>query len=239
MRKILACCIAVIFTTFAMAQTTGKKSIKLADRAADHFLIQLANNSWNGTPDSVSKYIKGFNRSANVYVMIDKQFKGNQKFSVGIGVGIGNSNIYFDKMETKIGAFSSRLPFVRTDTGNNYKKYKLSTTFLELPVELRFMSKPSTPNKSFKAALGVKVGTLVNAHTKGKNLQTATGTKLNGFTVKESTRTYFNSTRLAATARVGYGMFSLFGAYNITNIFKDGVAADTKLLQIGITISGL
>jgi hypothetical protein len=44
---------------------------------------------------------------------------------------------------------------------------------------------------------------------------------------------------LAATARVGYGNFTLFGAYDLSGIFKDGVAANMKSLQIGLTISGL
>ena len=239
MRKIFAILFACTISTIAISQTTSKIPTKIGNRAADHLMVQLAANFWTGTADSVSNYVNGLNRSANVYLMYDKQFKTNPKLSAGIGIGVGTSNIYFNKMETRIAANSARLPFIRTDTGNNYKKYKLSTAFLEIPVELRFMAKPETPNKSLKAALGIKVGTLVNAHTKGKNLLTASGGKLNGFTVKESSKAFFNTTRLAATARVGYGIFSIFGAYNITGVFKDGVAPDTKLLQVGIAISGL
>ena len=239
MRKIFAIFFACAISTFSFSQTTSSIPTKIGNRAADHLMVQLAGNFWSGTADSVKDYLKGFNRSANVYLMYDKQFKTNPKLSAGIGVGIGTSNIYFDKMETRIASNSGRLPFIRTDTGNNYKKYKLSTAFLEIPVELRFMAKPETPNKSLKAALGVKVGTLLNAHTKGRNLQTASGGRLNGLTAKESSKAYFNTTRVAATARVGYGIFSVFGAYNITAIFKDGVAPDTKLLQVGIALSGL
>ena len=39
--------------------------------------------------------------------------------------------------------------------------------------------------------------------------------------------------------RHGYGYFSLFGAYNITAMFKNAVGPDVKLLQLGLTISGL
>lgn len=239
MRKYFAIVFALTISTIAFSQTSSTLPTKLGNRAADHFMVQVAANFWSGAPDSVSKNIKGFNRSANAYLMYDKQFKNNPRLSAAIGIGVGTSNIYFDKMEVKIGAASSKLPFIRTDTGNNYKKYKLSTAFLEIPVELRFMANPETPNKSVKGAIGVKVGTLVNAHTKAKNLENAGGTKLNGLTIKENSKAYFNTTRIAATARVGYGIFSLFGAYNLTGMFKDGVAADTKLLQIGFTISGL
>ncbi|MCY7292599.1 MAG: PorT family protein [Ferruginibacter sp.] len=239
MRKFSAIVFALTISAIAFSQTTPTIPTKLGNRAADHFMVQIAGNFWSGSPDSVSNNIKSFNRSANVYLMYDKQFKNNPRLSAAIGIGVGTSNIYFDKMEVKIAAANPKLPFIRTDTGNNFKKYKLATAFLEIPIELRFMAKPETPNKSIKGAIGIKVGTLLNAHTKGRNLQNAAGTKINGFTLKESSKSYFNTTRIAATARVGYGIFSLFGAYSITNMFKDGAGADIKLVQVGFTISGL
>jgi hypothetical protein len=239
MRKIFIILFAVLVSASAFAQTTTKKEKTITDRAADHFMFQVGTNIWSGTADSVSNYIRGFNRSANIYVMYNKQFKGNPKFSIAAGIGFGTSNIYFKKMEAKIVATRPILPFVRTDTGNNYKKYKLATTYLEIPLELRFTADPSNPNKSIKGAVGVKIGTLLNAHTKGKTLQNSAGTKINAVTVKENSKSYFNGTRIAATARVGYGIFSLFGSYGLTSLFKDGVAPDTKLIQIGLTISGL
>ena len=231
--------LAVLVSASAFAQTTPKKEKTITDRAADHFMFQVGTNIWSGTADSVSKYIKGFNRSANVYVMYNKPFKNSPKFSIAAGIGIGTSNIYFKKMEVKVAARNAALPFLRTDTGNYYKKYKLATAYLEIPLEIRFTADPSNPNKSIKGALGIKLGTLLNAHTKGKTLQNAAGTKLNTVTVKETSKNFFNGTRIAATARVGYGIFSLYGSYGLTSLFKDGVAADTKLIQIGLTISGL
>lgn len=244
MRKLLAILLAITTVTTAFAQedptkTPAPKTYKLSSRAGDHLMLQVAANFWDGTADSVSDYIKGFNRSANAYIMLNKPFKGSPKLSLGIGVGVGTSNIYFDKMNVNISATKATLPFIKTDTGSYYKKYKLTTAYAEIPLELRYTANPANPNKSLKAAIGVKIGTMINAHTKGKDLKNAAGTTLNAATFKESSKSFFNTTRLAATARVGYGLFSLFGAYNITNIFKDGVAPDTKLLQIGITISGL
>ncbi len=239
MRKIFAIVFACTLSFAAFSQTKPTTPAKIGNRAADHLMVQLAGNFWSGTADSVSSYINGLNRSANVYLMYDKRFKTNPRLSAGIGIGVGTSNIYFNKMETRISSLNTQLPFIRTDTGNNYKKYKLSTAFLEIPVELRFIAKPEKPNKSLKGAVGVKVGTLVNVHTKGKNLQNSAGNRLNAVTIKESSKQFFNTTRISATARVGYGIFSLFGAYSITGVFKDGVAPDTKLIQVGFAISGL
>lgn len=230
------------FTSFqsTFSQTsTGKKKYDLGNRPGDHLLFQINSNQWTGVPDSIASHTGTFNRSANLYLMLDKPFKGDSRFSVALGIGVGNSSIYFKKMRIDIVSNSSKLPFVALDTVNRFKKYKLSTAFLEVPVELRFSSNPEKPMKSVKIALGLKAGTLLNAKTKGKTLEDGTGKTLNSFTQKQSSKSYFSTTRLGATARVGYGNFSLSGAYYFTPVFKDGVTADIKLFQIGLTISGL
>ena len=147
--------------------------------------------------------------------------------------------IYFKNTVVDIKSKTNTLPFRNVDSVDHFKKYKLTTAYLEIPVELRFTFDPENENKSIKAALGVKVGTLLNVHTKGKTLQDKNGTAINNYTAKETAKGFFNSTRLAATARVGYGNFSLSGSYQINNILKDGVGADMKLFQIGLTFSGL
>ncbi|MEX1203599.1 MAG: outer membrane beta-barrel protein [Ferruginibacter sp.] len=249
MRKLFVMILAFTATLSTLAQQTPatslepipkkKKEYDLSKRAADHFMFQIGFNSWLGAPDSIANKISGLQRSANVYIMLDRPFKGNQQLSIAAGIGIGMSNIYFEKMNVDIGSTNPVLPFINTDSTNNYKKYKVTTAFLEAPLELRYTKNPSMPNKTLKAAVGIKFGTLLNAHTKGKNLRNSSGNSINTRTDKVLSKNYFNSTRLAATARVGYGNFTLFGAYGLTGIFKDGVAANMNSLQIGLTISGL
>ncbi len=240
MRKLLVIVFALAATVPAFSQTIKeKKKFDLVNRAGDHFMVQLASNTLLNMPDSIDSHIKAFNRSANVYLMLNRPFKGNPRLSAALGVGVSTSNIYFKKMLVDIASTKPVLPFTAVDTSNHYKKYKMATSYLEVPVELRFTANPNTPNKTLKAALGVKVGTLLNAHTKGRNLQNAAGGTINDITAKTGTKKFFNTTRLAATARIGYGNFGLFGAYNLTNVFKDGVAPPTRLLQVGLTISGL
>ena len=238
MRRLFTIVPALLITWCSFAQT--KKSFNLANRAADHFVIQLSSDRLLGLPDSISNHAKGLSRGLNVYAMIDKPFKSNPKLSIALGVGIGSSSIYFKRMFVDIAATSPTLPFVNQDTTAYYKKFKLSTSFLEIPLEFRYSSNPENPNKSTKIAIGIKGGTMLNAHTKAKELKNAAGGTVNGAIWKQNSKSYFNTTRIAATARVGYGIFSLFGSYTLTPMFKDGVAApDVKTLQIGLQISGL
>ena len=224
-------------TAPAVPKKTPRQTIDLSNRAGDHFLIQIGYDSWANKPDSINT--KGFSRSLNMYLMFDFPFKTNPQFSVAIGAGIGSSNIFFEKMELDIAGSTSTLRFRNTADTNNFKKYKLVTAYLEAPIELRFTLDPLNPNKSFKVALGAKIGTLLNAHTKGKNLLNSAGNNINSYTKKENSKRYFNGNRIVATGRVGFGSFTLFGTYQINNFIKEGSGPDIKPYSIGLTISGL
>lgn len=238
MKKLLFIVFALL-TVFTTTAQDKKKKGGFMTRTGDHFILQLSSDHWIGAPDSIDNRRKGFARGANVYVMLDQRFKSAPQWSVAFGLGVGTSNMYFKNMVVDIKANTNKLPFTNVDSVDHFKKYKLTTAYLEIPLELRYTFDPENESKSVKAAVGFKVGTLLNAHTKGKTLLSKTGSVLNNYTAKESDKGFFNSTRIAATARVGYGNFSVFGSYQLNNIFKDGVAADIKLFQVGLTLSGL
>lgn len=211
----------------------------LQARGGDHLMVQLANNFWLNAPDSISNHIKGFSRSANAYFMLDKPFKTNPKMSVAFGLGIGTTAMYTKNMEFGIDKNTAKLPITMTDSVNHYKKYKLTMVYAELPLELRFSAHPDMPTKGIKAAIGAKVGTLLSAGSKGKNLKNAANQDISNTTYKVKDQEYFNKTRLGITARVGYGIFSIFGGYYFSPVFKDGTAPAMKNMQIGLMVSGL
>jgi len=238
MKKLVLIVFALVTVSAANAQEK-KKIGGFMNRTGDHLMLQLTSDYWMGTPDSIDRRINGFARGANIYVLLDQRFKSAPQWSVAFGLGVGTSNMYFKNTVVDIKAKTNTLPFTNVDSVNHFKKYKLATSYLEIPLELRYTLDPWNEMKSIKFALGVKVGTLLNVHTKGKTLLDKNGATLNNYTAKETGKGFFNSTRFMATARIGYGNFSLFGAYQLNNIFKDGVAADVKLVQIGLNFSGL
>jgi hypothetical protein len=247
MKKLLLTTTFAIFLIVAHAQTdtvnsrsaksVNWKNIDLTNRSNDHFMVQYGFDGWSGNPDSIQP--KGFSRFTNVYFMLDKPFKTNPRFSVGIGAGVGSSSIFFDGTSVDIKSTGTRLPFRNVDSTDHFKKYKLTTVFLEAPVELRFNTDPVNSNKSFKVAVGAKVGTLINAHTKGKTLVNKGGQTVNDYIAKENSKKFFNSTKLALTGRVGYGIFSLYGAYQLTAVLKDAAGPQMRPYSFGFSISGL
>jgi hypothetical protein len=244
-RRITLSTITALCFVAATAQTTPETPVKkkdprkvnLGNRANDHFLVQIGYDQWLQKPDSIKT--KGFSRSTNVYFMFDFPFKTDSRFSVGLGAGIGTSTMYLNKQRADIGGAQGVLRFPNVADTNYYKKYKLVTTYLEAPVELRFTANPENSNKSWKFAVGAKIGTLLGAGTKGKNLVSKTGSALGSSVIKEKNKQYFNSTRFSVMGRVGYGNVTVFGQYQINNFIKDGVGPNMHPLSIGITLSGL
>jgi hypothetical protein len=227
------------FSQESTPTSTNNNKVNFTNRSGDHFMFQFSSDHWTGMPDSIRSHQSGFSKGFNAYIMLNKPFKNSPKISLGIGAGISTSNITFKKMGVDLKAAPGLLPFTALDSANHFKKYKLATTFLEIPLEFRYTSNPNNPNKSFKAAVGLKVGTLVNVHTKGKTLLNATGTTLNTYLEKENSKRFINSSRFMATARFGYGIISIFGSYQLNKILKDGAGPNIKLYQIGLTLSGL
>jgi hypothetical protein len=244
MKKVILSALTILFLgAVAQAQTTtsGDKKIDLSGRAADHLVFQFGSDSWTNRPDSVKT--TGFSRHFNVYFMYDKPFKKDPHYSVAFGAGIGTSNMFFDNHTyVNLKTSASTLPFQHLDSSaNHFGKQKITTIYLQAPVELRYYSNPANPGKSWKLAAGLKVGQLLTAYTKAKNYQTAGGSSIYGKTYveKQQDTRFFNATDISLTGRVGYGIVSFDMGYMPTGVLRDGYGAAMNKVSFGITISGL
>lgn len=208
--------------TFAQSTTTSEKP------ASDFLMIQLGIDGWAGKPDSI--HTTGVGKGLNVYLCKNYPLK-NSKLSFATGIGIGSSSIYLDNQEVRF----SDTSFVKfAAETKNYSKYKLTTAYFEAPFELRYFDNNVNKNKGFKAAIGLRIGTLLQAHTKG--VYSSSGSKTAD---KVVSKRFLDTWRFAATARVGYGNFSLFVAYNLNTLFKAGSGPDITPYSVGLCISGL
>jgi hypothetical protein len=222
----------VSYSIFAQdaGDATKARAMNSVAHSKDFLVIQLGYVGLNGTGASSIK--TGFNRELNIALMYDIPLK-NSNFSLAAGLGISSTNIYLKDQTLDLTTVSSS-PDFSEDNSNKYKKFKLSTNYLEIPLEIRYRQVPENANKGFKVGVGVKVGNLVNVHT--RSVETINNSK---HIEKESNKSTFNTWRFVGTARVGYGNFALFGTYALTSLFKETGTYDIRPYSIGISISGL
>ena len=242
MKKLALFTVSCLLITSLFAQENPKpekkkESINLANRANDHFMVQLGYTDWAGKTDSMNT--GGLSKSINVYFMFDFPFKSNPKLSIALGAGVGSDGIKFKETYVGIKEISPTLQFRNVADTSHFKKVKLSTAYAEAPIEFRYTARPMDSDRSFKWALGVKIGTMLDAHTRNKTFVSSAGTTINDYKMKEDSKKFFNTTRLVGTARIGWGHFSVFGTYQLTTLFKEGAGPDIRPYTIGLTISGL
>ena len=117
------------------------------------------------------------------------------------------------------------IPFTVEDDGVDYKKNKLKTTFLEVPLMLTISP---GKRKSFYISGGVYGGVLLGAKQKLKDD--------NGNKTKIKDDFNLNKFRYGAIGRVGFGPFAVYAQLSLTNLFKDGQGPELTPFNVGISI---
>jgi hypothetical protein len=231
----------LIIANIAQAQTDAevlktKKSIFSVNNqykkpSKDYVMIQTGFNSW-ALPSGSNINLKQRGHEINAYICYDFPFV-KKNFSFAAGAGIASSNVFLDSMTLHLTDTSKYATFVNSSA---YKRNKLSLNYFEVPFEFRYFGNTGNRNQGFKASIGVRVGALVNAHTKS-----VVNLGAGNYKDKESSRRFFETWRLMNTARIGWGNFSLYGAYQITEVFKvnNSQGIGVRPFSFGLCISGL
>jgi hypothetical protein len=61
-----------------------------------------------------------------------------------------------------------------------------------------------------------------------------------GYVYKVKDKKFFNSYRMVGTLRLGYGNFTVFGTYTLSEVFKEGQGPlGIRPWSVGLTLSGL
>ena len=185
-------------------------------------LIELNHSNWSDVPAGID--VEGQSRGFNFYFLNDYGL-GESNVSIGVGLGLGTDNVFTNGqfIETADSTFLNPL-----DESIEYKKNKLTTAHIDLPVELRFKSNPGNNGKSFKISAGFKAGLLINNHTKFKTDDDKI--KVHGIDNIENFR-------YGPTARIGYGDLMLNGYMQLNELFQDE-GPQMKPWSIGITFNG-
>ena len=122
------------------------------------------------------------------------------------------------------------------DWSNSFrtKKSMLTMTYIDIPLELRFSTKPEDPARSVKIAIGGRVGYLLGGHTKIRYKENGDWKK-----VKDNQTFNLNPLRYSAHLKIYFGNFGIYGAYNFNTLFKEGKGPDqtkAQAYQIGIAL---
>lgn len=216
---------AVILISFSNAQE-GENQTKINKRG-DMLIVDFYHNFWLNVPDSVDS--RAFSQGVNVAVTYNFPIL-SKGFSLAVGLGVKSHNFYSNSIlktdsATGVSYFS---PSARN--GKDYVVNKLSTTYITIPLEIRYKSK-----SKFRASLGFTVGLRIDGHTKynGDDYLFGTNDKLK---IKLRPVDNLNIWNFSTTARIGYKWINLLVSYSLNKIFTANKGPEIQPLSVGISI---
>jgi len=210
---------------------------KKQNTSRDRLIFELSYDYWANKPNDIS--LKWYNRGIGTFVMYDFALY-DDNISVAPGVGISSNNYYHDAyISTDTSNNTVLLPIPSTTTSGRdvtYTRNKLSTTYVEIPVEIRFRTNPDKFNKQFKLALGIRAGYCLNAHSKYKGTDFISDGIRDIFR-KELDLPNINQYRYGATVRIGYANFNLYGYYSLSTLFDTNKGPGIQPFSVGISFN--
>jgi hypothetical protein len=188
----------------------------------DRLIIDLTYNDWSG---DLKPFQNRWNSiGVNVNFMKDIKFKKTKVFSLGLGLGYGVSSI---SSEQKFAVQNNIIEFSTIQKSSIYDYSCFNNHRFFMPLELRF----STKNwNRWKFAVGGSFG--INAAMK-QRLIDSDGAKMERTNLSE----YTSILNYGVHTRLGYRNFSLFGSYQINNLFRGRGNPDLHQFQLGLSIS--
>lgn len=150
-----------------------------------------------------------------------------EKFGFSTGIGVEFNNYYLDRDITLVSTKDTT--FGAVDLTKDIEKNRFKTTMINVPLFLETNLGKDAAH-SFFLAVGGQISYRLGSKTKQIFEQNGTERK-----VKDRTDFNMNDFRFNAVARVGYGHFTLFGAYSLTPMFDTDEGPELYPFTVGIS----
>lgn len=205
-------------------------------------VIDIGLNSWSDKPTDV-ELNAWQSKTVNLIYYYDLPL-GDNGWTLTPGFGLGLERYAFDNNTTLtsvVNTQNQRVVVVRDlndllPAANSFDKSKLGLNYVDVPLELRYYSNKNNYSRGFRMALGIKAGVLYSSFTKLQYEDAATDDRQ----IKDRQQLGINRFRYGINARIGFGGFSFFGYYALSDTFDiapEG-AEDNRLLTFGISLTG-
>lgn len=200
---------------------------------------------WNGIEFGMNNYLNSKNSTVlesnekhmELYANKSWEFNLNlfeqniplYKKNIGLVTGLGfQFNNY--RFENTNYLMATDSPYYVIDTVNTYKKNKLATTYLVLPLILEFQIPVGEKERALFFGLGATGSVKLGSHTK----------LIDNNDDKKKTHKDYNLSpfRYGLTARMGFGGLNLYANYSMVPLFEKNRGPELYPFSVGLSFTG-
>jgi len=220
--KFISAGILFFLASMLFAQTDSESLLVDEKYLEDQFYVGLTYNFLIAKPDGIGQQSLSYGLRAGM--IKDIPLNQNRTVALGFGLGYGVYSYYSKLQATRI---DDVINYSAVDA-DNFKRNKLETHMLELPIEFRWRRSSPSEYKFWRIYTGINLGYVLNARSK---LVTE------DFTTR-FTNSDVTSFQYGLTLNIGWNTFNLHAYYALNKLFKDeaqfnGSSIETKPLRIG------
>ncbi len=196
----------------------------------DQVIVNVLSNTWLNTPPDMK--MMPVSVGAEAYYMSPVIGK-NSSLSIALGVGIGVNNFHnncipYDSLDVTY--------FKQIPGEFEYIKNKITTAYVDIPLEIRFRTKPDLKKRNFKVAIGGKIGYMISNYIKYKGEDFRAGSnKMVKF--KEYNLDNLLQYRYGTFLRLGYGKINLIVNYTLSSLFEKDKGPDVIPVSFGFSFT--
>jgi len=195
--------------------------------------IDITQNYWLNKPDDVTtKYISGgFNINLAYEIRMVKNI-----FSIAPGIALSNMTVknnclvQYNPVGDDDRGFTELAPY----DPDQMEKSKISTDYLDFPVEFRFRIKPDMRGKNFWIDPGFRFGFLISDFWKFHYLYGNDWQKAKIYQTNNIDKTHYG-----ISLRTGYYKFGLYAFYSLSDLFEKNKGTELTPFSIGICLTPL
>lgn len=208
-RKLLTL-LPLVCATLA-AQVEGDSSEVDTRYLEDQFYVGLTYNFVLNKPQGVTQR----NLSYGLMGGFIKDIPINVSRNVAIGIGLGYAvNSYYSNLS--VAEAQDGNVYTILDGSSSFKRNKIETHLIELPLEFRWRNSTATDYKFWRIYTGVKLAYIVGSRS-----------KLVTDSIKDS---FYNTDtenfRYGLMLNFGYNTFNIHAYYALNHLFEDGTVTD-------------
>lgn len=193
------------------------------DFTNDNVFFDIAAEIWMPTDEALTSEVYSHNIGFTFY----NQLNDEKQFTFAYGFGFAWNNTYtnlgFNDDPINDEYTSSLLP-----DSVDYKRNKYVAAYFDVPLELRFRTKPNEDGKFFRFYAGGKVGVRIGDYSKYVSDE---------LKVKNQSLKVASQFRYGLQGRIGYGKWAVFAFMPLNNVFEDDMPYEVQSMTIGLSFT--
>ena len=173
-------------------------------------------------PEELDDFDQNFGGSLNINLHLIRHRLPIIKNRVGLEYGLTIAWKQY-RFSNDFRILEDTIPFTVVDDGTSYRKNKLKTTFLEVPLMLTITGK-----RNFYLSGGIYGGVLLGSKQK---LRDEDG---NRFRIRDDFN--LNKYRYGVIGRIGFGPFAVYAQLAMNDLFREGQGPELTPFNVGISL---